>query len=398
MYEFAPTPEAARLRLSYVSPMDYAQTRNALNGAVSLLSPYVTHGFLSVPDIALEMYQRHRLGVQHKFIQELGWREYFQHLHQHWGDGIAQSRHLGVLPDEDYAQELPEDVRYACTRVPVIDHAIRMLYTTGYLHNHARLWVASYLVHMRKVHWRVAADWMYSHLLDGDIASNYMSWQWVAGTHSDKPYLFNAESIEKFAPEGWFSRGTAIDASYETLAILAANHATMTQARRNELAWDEPLVLSEPPAELGFQVPRAEVVHGKQVWLVHPWQLADVPSDLAPNVVCIAVVWSDQYAAHPWDARRWHFVGERMAALTPHRWWGTAAEVAQALQGAEQVQAVVHARMPVSSLVPWRLRSAPRLFRHIDKPQPSFSQWWTQVTKGVGHLQQLIYPITPRSP
>jgi deoxyribodipyrimidine photo-lyase len=61
-----------------------------------------------------------------------------------------------------------------------------MLYATGYLHNHARLWLASYLVHLRKVHWRVGADWMYSHLLDGDMASNYLSWQWVSSTGSNK--------------------------------------------------------------------------------------------------------------------------------------------------------------------------------------------------------------------
>jgi deoxyribodipyrimidine photo-lyase len=233
MHEFEPTPEAARERLAQVHPKDYAYTRNALDGAVTCLSPYLTHGFLTVPDVAHTMYHKHRLGIQHKLIFELGWREYYQHLQHHLGDGIAQPLREGVLPESAYSLELPEDVRHGCTRVPAIDMAVRMLYGTGYLHNHARLWLASYVVHMRKVHWRVGADWLYSHLLDGDLASNYLSWQWVAATGSNKPYLFNADNVEQFAPEPWHSRGTGIDASYELIEILATNPATVAQSSKN---------------------------------------------------------------------------------------------------------------------------------------------------------------------
>jgi len=88
----------------------------------------------------------------------------------------------------------------------VIDRAVHQLYTTGYLHNHARMWLASYIVHLRKVHWRVGADWMVGYLLDGDLASNHLSWQWVAATFSNKPYLFNAENVARYVP--WIrSRG-----------------------------------------------------------------------------------------------------------------------------------------------------------------------------------------------
>jgi deoxyribodipyrimidine photo-lyase len=397
MYEFPPTPEAAQLRLDNVSPKDYAHSRNALDGAVTHLSPYLTHGFLSVPDVASAMYHQYRVGVQHKLIYELGWREYFQHMHHHLGDGIAQSLHQGVLPESEYSNELPEDVRHACTRVPVIDNAIRMLYTTGYLHNHARLWVASYIVHLRKVNWRVAADWMYSHLLDGDLASNYLSWQWVAATGSSKPYLFNADTVEKFAPEIWHSRGTSIDISYELMDILASSAATVAQVRKNELAWDEPEVFTDPPVELGFTKPVVSDVSGKHVWLVHPWALADLPSDLPSDVVCVAVAFAEHTQAHPWSALRWHFVGERMAVLTPHCWFGSAEEVLAALADAQSVQTVAHLCLPdlVESSV--QIRPAPRLFRHIDKPMDSFSKWWVQVNKNVRHLQQLVYPLPARS-
>lgn len=399
MYEFPPTPEAAQARLDAVRPMDYAHTRNALNGAVTCLSPYLTHGFLTVPEVARAMFHNHRVGIQHKLIYELGWREYFQHMQQHLGDGIAQSLHAGVLPEDAYAMSLPEDVRHGCTRVPVIDHAIRMLYATGYLHNHARLWLASYIVHLRKVHWRVAADWMYSHLLDGDVASNYLSWQWVAGTGSKKPYLFNAQSIELFAPPAWFSRGTAIDVNYETLEILATNPATVSQAQKNELAWEEPQVLRTPPQALAWQAPQPQTLMGREVWLVHPWVLSNVPSDLPEDVVVVAGLWPELFSHHAWDERRWLFVGERMHALTPHVWWGPVSDWVQALSAAHCVHTVDHVRcegLLAQAGVPWQVRPAPRLFRQIEQPQSSFSRWWVQVNKGVRHLQQLIYPLPTR--
>jgi deoxyribodipyrimidine photo-lyase len=399
MHEFPPTPQAAHERLNLVEPKHYAYSRNDLNGAVSCLSPYLTHGFLSVLDVASVMYHRHRLGVQHKFMMELGWREYYQHVHQHLGEaGIATALHEGVLPESAYHTALPEDVRYACTRVPVIDQAVSTLYATGYLHNHARLWLASYLVHLRKVHWRVAADWLYGHLLDGDLASNYLSWQWVAGTGSQKPYLFNADNVEKFAPPAWHSRGTLLDTSYETLDILAHNPATLTQTSgRNDLGMDEPPALSVPPDSLGFTAPHADLVAGRQVWLVHPWALADVPADVPSDVVVVAALWSEQTQAHPWDARRWQFVGDRMAALTPHRWWGSVPAMEAVLAQAHTVHSVAHLRLPHMPTVSWRQRAAPRLFRDLDKPCDSFSKWWVQVNKGVRHLQQLVYPVAPRA-
>jgi len=396
MYEFAPTPQAAQDRLDQVNPKDYAHTRNAIDGAVTHLSPYLTHGFLTVPDVAYVMFHRHRLGVQHKFMFELGWREYFQHLHKHHGEGIGVSLREGILPEAAYAREMPSDVLHACTQVPVIDHAVRMLYTTGYLHSHARLWLASYLVHLRKVHWRVGADWMYGYLLDGDVASNYLSWQWVSATGSSKPYLFNADNVETFAPPAWFSRGTVLDTTYDTIEILAHSPAVLTQSAEQVFEWDVPLVTAVPPAALGFVEPDRHVVKDREVWLVHPWVLADLPKDMPADVVCVAVVWSDVVAQRPWSERRWHFVGTRMAALTPHCWLGSTVALERALSHAKAVHMVEHLRVPDMPTVPWHKRPAPRLFKDLDQPMESFSKWWVKVNNGVRHLQQLVYPLAPR--
>ena len=152
---YVPTIAAARARVAAVQPAAYARTRNAIDGAVSGLSPYITHGFITLADVLAGVASRHALDVQHKFVYELGWRAYFRHVWQHRGDAILRSLHEGPLPEVAYRLEMPADIRQGCTGVPVVDQAVRSLYATGVLHNHARMWLASYIVHVRKVHWRV---------------------------------------------------------------------------------------------------------------------------------------------------------------------------------------------------------------------------------------------------
>mgnify|MGYP002630685828 CR=1 FL=1 len=101
-----------------------------------------------------------------------------------------------------------------------LDAFIRELTHTGYVHNHARMYLASYVVHFRRIKWQVGAKWFLQHLLDGDLASNNLSWQWVASTFSHKPYIFNLENVDKY-----FGRlvdtsalsNQPLHASYETL-------------------------------------------------------------------------------------------------------------------------------------------------------------------------------------
>ena len=231
MPNFEPTVKAAKLCLDRVRPDDYARTRNALDGAVTRLSPYLTHGFLSLAEVYSTIHARHPLDAKHKLVFELGWRAYYQHVWAHLGEGIAQSLHAGLLPEDAYVPDMPRDVLEARTGIPAIDLAVIELYETGYVHNHARMWLASYLVHLRKVHWRAGAEWMWAHLLDGDLASNYLSWQWVAGTGSNKPYLFNAENVAKYAPPTWHSPDTSIDISYEALAALARSGIPISLTR-----------------------------------------------------------------------------------------------------------------------------------------------------------------------
>jgi len=391
---FPPTREAALARVNAVRPSDYARSRNALEGTVTYLSPYITHGFVSLPEVLATVTTQHRLDAQHKFVYELGWREYFRHVWQFRGSEILNSLRDGLLPESSYAPQLPADIRQAATGVPVIDRAVCTLYATGYLHNHARMWLASYVVHVRKVHWRVAADWLYGHLLDGDLASNHLSWQWVAGTGSSKPYLFNADNVARYAPADWHSPGSVIDQSYEALDRIARQPTRSTlgehPALSSQAALVEPTLLAEAPSGLGWTAPDAAAVAGRNVWLVHPWNLSELPASLSADTVVVSVFLNDFHRVWPWSERRWRFVASRMAELATLRWQGDAAAIGAALKGARQVLSTDEPH-----LKPWlanwaTCEAAPALFPAVDRRCDSFSQWWTRASRGIESAADLL--------
>jgi deoxyribodipyrimidine photo-lyase len=199
---------AARAALETIQPEVYARTRNALDGAVTRLSPWLRHGVLSLAEVrdrALAAVDRP--DDAEKLISELAWRDYWQRVYASLGEAIfreieppAATRRGGWI------DRMPDDVLAGSTGMTCIDAFVRELSETGYLHNHARMWLAAWLVHARGVRWQAGAAWFLSHLLDGDPASNTLSWQWVAGTFSSKPYIFNRENLERFTDGRFCSR------------------------------------------------------------------------------------------------------------------------------------------------------------------------------------------------
>jgi len=387
----------ALARIAAVNPAAYARTRNHLEGAVSGLSPYVTHGVVTLPEVLAGVAARHRIAPTHKFVFELGWREYFRHVWAREGRGIFASLHEGPLPETAYAHGLPADITEARTGLPAIDQAVQQLYRHGTLHNHARLWLASYVVHLRKLHWRTGADWLYAHLLDGDLASNHLSWQWVAGTGSHKPYLFNAENVARHAPPAWHSEGTVVDTTYEALDRAArAAHATQALADpgpAHTAATAEPALHAAPPAERGLGPPDAGTaarLRGREVWLVHPWAIRPPPAELPADTVVIGLYLHEHHQAWPWPAARWHWVDDAMAAVAPERWWARTDEAAAALAGAARVRTVddPHLTRWLRRLA--RLDPAPTLFPRVERHCHSFSQWWTRATRDLKRAGELL--------
>ena len=446
MSQFEPTLQAAHARLAAVNPDAYARTRNALDGAVTRLSPYLTHGLLSLREVYEAVHARHRLDNKHKFVFELGWRAYWHHVWAHLGDGIHQSIHAGLLPDDSYQPVMPDDVLEARTGIPAIDLTVRELYATGYVHNHARMWLASYLVHLRKVHWHVGAQWMLGHLLDGDLASNHLSWQWVAGTGSSKPYLFNADNVAKYAPAQWNSPGTAIDTSYEALDEVARGTApihTRLDARRADAGMAQPQLRTSPldntPQQVWHPTGTSRIdVTGQDVWLHHAWSLSawtpecsapcpppalrapplPAQNTLAPTrpgaqhdathrkAIHIAAGFESCHANTPWSARRWDFVTRGLQAQTEHLWWGNAEEIAYALQHAKSVhwqpnphvdsaltrlQNLLHELNPQQTVGP---HPSPDLFEPVERHCRSFSDWWkrTRIAQSPQDLSHFAEP------
>ena len=193
---------AALAALAEIDPRAYAASRNHLDGAVTRLSPYIRHGVLSLDEV-----RNHAVAAvrdpreAEKFVQELAWRDYWQRIYLAHPDRIwndVEAYKTGFDAGE-YEQDLPGDVADAETGVACIDQFTTMLMETGYLHNHARMYLAAYIVHWRRVCWQAGARWFLEHLIDADPASNNLSWQWVASTFSNKPYIFNLDNVAKYS-------------------------------------------------------------------------------------------------------------------------------------------------------------------------------------------------------
>jgi deoxyribodipyrimidine photo-lyase len=215
--------QKAERKLVAIEPVKYARTRNFGDGKITRLSTYIHHGILSLNEVRNHALTKCSEPVQiTKFIQELAWRDFWQRIltvHPEWAWEDAEPYKTGFTP-QDYADVLPEDIANGKTGVACIDAFIHELTATGYIHNHARMYLASYLVHFRHIKWQVGARWFLQHLLDGDVASNNLSWQWVASTFSHKPYIFNLENVDKYF-------GKLVDTSPLTNQPLHASYETL---------------------------------------------------------------------------------------------------------------------------------------------------------------------------
>jgi len=191
---------SAEAALAKIDAAQYAKSRNFLTGAVTKLSPYIRYGVLSLAEIRDYVLQIQHQDEATKLINELGWRDYWQRLYVKLSNGIweDQEPYKTGYKVQEYQQELPDDIANGTSERVCIDSFSRDLRKIGYLHNHMRMWLAAYIVHWRRVRWQTGAKWFLEHLLDGDPASNNMSWQWVASTFSHKPYYFNRENLERY--------------------------------------------------------------------------------------------------------------------------------------------------------------------------------------------------------
>ena len=201
--------------LAAIDVKRYGKTRNYVSGSVSELGPYVSRGVISTRMVWAYLLQRgHSFEEMFGFVQQLAWRDFFQRVWQGLGDGInvdIRREQEGVLH-----RVFPAAIAAGNTGIEGIDVGIQRLLLTGYMHNHLRMYTAFLTANLAGAHWRLPAQWMYAHLLDGDWGSNALSWQWVSGTFSNKKYIANQENINRYTNTN--QGGTYLDVEYEKLA------------------------------------------------------------------------------------------------------------------------------------------------------------------------------------
>jgi deoxyribodipyrimidine photo-lyase len=202
-------------KIQNFNPQKYAFDRNYIDGSVSFLSPYLTHGVINLNQVLQIILLKYSFEQSEKFIFELAWKEYFSRTWENLEDKIFVDL---KKPQEKviFQSGVPKAIQEAKTEINAIDRELELLFETGYMHNHARMWLAGTVCNICCYNWKDSAKWLYYYLLDGDLASNYLSWQWVCGTSRNKIYFANQENINKYSKT--VQTKTFLDKSYEELA------------------------------------------------------------------------------------------------------------------------------------------------------------------------------------
>ncbi len=197
----------------------YAEDRNRVDlEGTSGLSPYFRFGMLSARQAAVEALRASREAPDtgskkgaETWLNEVIWREFFQGILYHF----PRVREASFREDYQaiaWANDKEEFLAWCDgkTGYPLVDAAMRQLVTLGWMHNRARMVVASFLTKDLLIDWRWGEKWFMQHLVDGDPGSNNGGWQWTAGTGTDAaPYfrIFNPISqSKKHDPEGRYIR------------------------------------------------------------------------------------------------------------------------------------------------------------------------------------------------
>lgn len=214
-----PTRTAALARLDAFLPragLAYARDRNRdLPGhdGVSGLSPFIRHRLILESEVAGAAWAAHGAQDAEKFLSEVYWRTYWKgwlELRPRIWRDFQSGVDAGVKRTATEAgfRKVWQAACEGRTGMDAFDHWAQELVSTGYLHNHARMWFASIWIFTLRLPWELGADFFLRHLLDGDPASNTLSWRWVGGLHTPgKTYLATAENIAKntnrrFSPQG----------------------------------------------------------------------------------------------------------------------------------------------------------------------------------------------------
>ena len=194
-----PGEAGARLRLERFlgeRASGYAEGREfPADEGTGRLSPHLHFGEIGPRQVADALGPPEPGSGAYAFLRQIGWREFSYHLLHHNPDmdSVNLQRDFDRMPWRDDPEGLQAWQR-GRTGYPLVDAGMRELWTTGWMHNRARMVVASFLTKHLLIDWRLGADWFLDTLVDADLANNSAGWQWVAGSGADAaPYfrIFN---------------------------------------------------------------------------------------------------------------------------------------------------------------------------------------------------------------
>ncbi|MDX7951700.1 FAD-binding domain-containing protein [Lichenihabitans sp. Uapishka_5] len=187
----------------------YAALRNTDRGrdaapTTSALSPFLRRRLITEDEVVRAAIDAFGEQDAEKFVSEVFWRTYFKgHLETHpqaWTGALAgAARAQGRLAAEPGLRRIYDQAVEGRTGIDGFDDWSRDLVETGWLHNHARMWFASIWIFTLRLPWELGADFFMRNLIDGDPASNTLSWRWVAGLHTrGKHYVARRDNIRRF--------------------------------------------------------------------------------------------------------------------------------------------------------------------------------------------------------
>ena len=201
-----------------VADYDHMRNRPDRDGS-SRLSPHLHFGEIGPRQVAAACQMardRHDRKAAGKgidsFLREIGWREFAHHLLYHFPETTDEplDPRFREVPWTAVDNETLAAWQQGRTGIPLVDAAMRALWATGWMHNRARMVVASLLTKNIGAHWLTGAKWFWDTLVDADLANNTLGWQWTAGCGADAaPYfrVFNPVlQGERFDPKGDYVR------------------------------------------------------------------------------------------------------------------------------------------------------------------------------------------------
>lgn len=187
----------------------YAYARNTDRGpgvrpTTSVLSPYLRRRLITEEEVVHAAIRAFGEEGADKFVSEVFWRTYFKgFLETHpeaWTGALAgRDAALARLERDPGLRRIYDQAMAGRTGIEGFDEWAIQLTEEGWMHNHARMWFASIWIFTLRLPWELGADFFMRHLLDGDPASNTLSWRWVAGLHTrGKHYLARRNNIRQY--------------------------------------------------------------------------------------------------------------------------------------------------------------------------------------------------------